>query len=46
MKEMEDVMEKAGKTFAVVWAGSAIVGLTFTGFLCWAIYKLVTHLTG
>lgn len=38
-----DRAQKVAVTMAIV---SGAAGLAFLGFVCWAIYKLVTHFAG
>lgn len=43
---MKELVDEVPTSFKVTWAGAAVASLTFTGFVCWCLFKLVTYVTG
>lgn len=43
---MKELIDDVPTSFKVMWAGAAVASLTLTGFVCWCLFKLVTHITG
>ena len=41
----QKTIERAHRWAPVIMVVAVLAGFTFLGFVCWAIYRLVTHFT-
>ena len=42
----KEMWKELPTAFKIIWIGSFAAAVGFTGFVVWAIYKIVIHVTG